>query len=430
MDVGSALLERARAAGRNAIAVVGTGKNMGKTVTVAAICDALARNCGAVPFGLCSIGRDGEANDALEGFAKPRLALREGTLFATARALLPPHPAVEVVETLDERSAVGRLVIARVRAPGLFEIAGPPSAAAMRRVVARLRAAGAPFVVIDGAIDRVAALRDGEEGVVVATGAAAGTSLARVVDEMARLRVVAADAGRRSRARLRRRRGCADRRRRIGLRSRERTPADRRARSDAARPGQRIPCSGPAPRPALRAPVVSGRVHGRATRARPFVRAARVPRRGGGGYRTSLLRRLRMRRAGAPNAARERAALDAGGGSGDRRIVARTRDRAGRRLRPPPARARAALPARRRARSARGDRARGRRRSVDACVDSGGPCSDRCGPRPRRRVRAGRFRRGAHRCRTVRALSLPRRDRRNRRGARSGSLSRGILPAG
>jgi hypothetical protein len=183
MDVGSALLERARAAGRDAIAVVGTGKNVGKTVTVAAICDALAAS--AVPFGLCSIGRDGEANDALEGFAKPRLALREGTLFATARSLLPPHPAVEIVETLDERSAVGRLVVARVRAPALFEIAGPPSAAAMRRVVARLRAAGAPFVVIDGAVDRVAALRDGEDAVVIATGAAAGTSLARVVDEMA-----------------------------------------------------------------------------------------------------------------------------------------------------------------------------------------------------------------------------------------------------
>jgi hypothetical protein len=183
MDVGTALLERARAAGRDAIAVVGTGKNVGKTVTVAAICDAL--RAGAAPFGLCSIGRDGEAVDALEGFAKPRLWLRAGTLLATARALLPKHPAVEVVETLDERSAVGRLVVARVRAPGLFEIAGPPSAAAMRRVVARLRAAGAPFVVIDGAVDRVAALRDGEDAVVIATGAAAGTSFARVVDEMA-----------------------------------------------------------------------------------------------------------------------------------------------------------------------------------------------------------------------------------------------------
>jgi hypothetical protein len=182
MDVGSALLARAHSAGCAAIAVVGTGKNVGKTVTVTAICDALA--VGGRPFGLCSIGRDGEPVDALEGFAKPRISLRAGTLFATARALLPRHPAVEIVEALEERSAVGPLVVARVHGAGSFEIAGPPSAAALRRVVARLRAAGAPFVVIDGAVDRIAALRDGEDGVVVATGAAAGTSLARVVDDV------------------------------------------------------------------------------------------------------------------------------------------------------------------------------------------------------------------------------------------------------
>ncbi len=149
-------------------------------------------------FGLCSIGRDGEPVDALEGFAKPRISLRAGTLFATARALLPRHPAVEIVEALEERSAVGPLVVARVRGAGSFEIAGPPSAAALRRVVARLRAAGAPFVVIDGAVDRIAALRDGEEGVVVATGAAARDVARPRRRRRARPRRVAAHAARRS----------------------------------------------------------------------------------------------------------------------------------------------------------------------------------------------------------------------------------------
>ena len=97
MHAGRALLARARAAAHDTVAVVGTGKNVGKTVTVAALCDALARDGAA--FGLCSIGRDGEAFDAVEGFAKPRLFLRRGALVATARALIARSPAAVVVCT-------------------------------------------------------------------------------------------------------------------------------------------------------------------------------------------------------------------------------------------------------------------------------------------------------------------------------------------
>lgn len=182
MHVGEALRSRARSAGHDSIVVVGTGKNVGKTVTVAAVCDALVRAGSA--FGLCSIGRDGESVDALEGSAKPRLFLRAGTLLATARVLLPPHPAAEIVELPGEESALGPIAIARVRSPGYYEISGPPSAAALRRVVRRLRALGAGFVAIDGAVDRIAALRDGEDAVVVATGAASGPTPSRVVEEI------------------------------------------------------------------------------------------------------------------------------------------------------------------------------------------------------------------------------------------------------
>lgn len=182
MHVGEVLLARARSAGRESIVVVGTGKNVGKTVTVASICEALAR--AGTTFGLCSIGRDGEAVDALEGSAKPRLFLRSPALIATARVLLPPHPAAEIVELPPEQSALGPLAIARVRGAGFFEISGPPSAAALRRIARRLRESGAEFVVIDGAVDRIAALADGDDAIVVATGAASGPTPARVVDEI------------------------------------------------------------------------------------------------------------------------------------------------------------------------------------------------------------------------------------------------------
>jgi hypothetical protein len=184
MHVGEALVARARAAEKRSIVVVGTGKNVGKTVTVTALADALVRS--GVRFGIASIGRDGEAIDALEGTPKPRIFLRGDALLATAAPLLPAHPAVEIVAATNEESALGPIVLARVRAPGFFEIAGPPSAAALRLVVGRLFAGGAEIVLVDGAVDRIAALRE-EDAVVVATGAAIGPTPARVVEETATL---------------------------------------------------------------------------------------------------------------------------------------------------------------------------------------------------------------------------------------------------
>jgi hypothetical protein len=195
-DVGALLLARARAAGARSLAVVGTSKNAGKTVSIAAVCAALQAE--RTPFGLCSVGRDGEAVDALEAIAKPRFFLREGTLLATAAALLPRHPAVEVLEMRTERGALGPIAIVRVRAPGFFEVAGPSSASGLRRIADRLvELAG--FGLIDGAVDRVAALRNSNDAIVVAVGATAATQAHAVEDAQAlveRLRLPRFDATR------------------------------------------------------------------------------------------------------------------------------------------------------------------------------------------------------------------------------------------
>jgi hypothetical protein len=200
VDVGTALVESARAIGASSIAVVGTSKNAGKTVTVGAIAAALAR--ARTPFGLCSIGRDGEAVDALDATPKPRFFLRPGVTVATATALLPRSPALEIVAATGERSALGPIVLARVRAPATVELAGPPSAAALRRVVRLLFGLGNSFVAIDGAVDRIAALRDGDDAIVAAVGAAGAPTPARAVDDVhalvARLRLRAWDPGRES----------------------------------------------------------------------------------------------------------------------------------------------------------------------------------------------------------------------------------------
>jgi len=178
------LIARAREIGASSIAVVGTSKNAGKSVVIAALANALAVE--GAPFGLCSIGRDGEAVDALVSAPKPRFFLRAGAVVATATALVPRSPALEIISVTGERSALGNICVARVRMPGYIEIAGPPRASALRRIVATLRAL-APFVLVDGAVDRVAALRGGDDAVVVAVGAADAPTLSHAVDDVAAL---------------------------------------------------------------------------------------------------------------------------------------------------------------------------------------------------------------------------------------------------
>ncbi len=173
MKAGDALLDLAN--GRTSLFVVGTGKNAGKTVAMRAIATAAARR--GISIGLTSAGRDGEMFDAVDAAAKPRLFLDAGTIVATARALLPPRLDFEELELTNWQTAAGPVVFARVRRPAFYELAGPPKASELRRCVERLHELGCEQVIVDGAIDRVAALAGGNDAVVIAVGADAGSTI-------------------------------------------------------------------------------------------------------------------------------------------------------------------------------------------------------------------------------------------------------------
>ena len=174
--------------------VVGTAKNVGKTTTFNAL-RAVAHRRG-VPVAVTSIGRDGEAWDALDGVAKPRVRLQPGTLVALSAGLVPRTPGLAILDSGAE-SALGTIVFARVVLPTACEIGGPPSASAMRATIARLLALGGGPVLVDGAIDRIAALAGGDDAVILATGAASGSTIARVAavaaDAVARLTIPGRD---------------------------------------------------------------------------------------------------------------------------------------------------------------------------------------------------------------------------------------------
>lgn len=179
--VGAAILERWEASGARSLFVVGTGKNVGKTVAMRAIYQAAVARCADV--GLASIGRDGEAVDIGDGGEKPRLWLEPGTVVATACAALPPSPASELIELPPLATAVGRLALARVRQSAYYELIGPPTASGVRSVVdALLRLV--PRAIVDGAVDRIAALAGGSDAIVVACGAAAAPTMDDAIESV------------------------------------------------------------------------------------------------------------------------------------------------------------------------------------------------------------------------------------------------------
>lgn len=195
MRVGNRLLDLARAGGGRSLFVVGTGKNVGKTVAMRAV--AQAATARGLTVGLTSTGRDGEAIDVSDALAKPRLFLSSGAVVATARNLLPAHPASEVLDFTDWRTATGDVVFARVRRPGYYELAGPSTASGIRACVDRFAQFGCDQMIIDGALDRVAALAGGGDAVIVAVGAAPAHTMDEAVDDAralcARLRIPAVD---------------------------------------------------------------------------------------------------------------------------------------------------------------------------------------------------------------------------------------------
>lgn len=181
---GDEMLQLALESGARSLFVVGTAKNVGKTVAMRAIYEAAVER-GLTP-GMTSIGRDGEAIDAGDAQAKPRLFLRPGTVLATARDVLPRSPASATLELSHLQTAAGSLVYVRVEHGAFYELVGPPTASGIREAVDVL-GRFTPFVIVDGAIDRIAALAGGDDAVIVACGAASANTMDDAVSEAAAL---------------------------------------------------------------------------------------------------------------------------------------------------------------------------------------------------------------------------------------------------
>jgi len=182
--IGDAIAPAAR------VALVGLAKNTGKTVALGAILAELEARGEAV--GVTSIGRDGEAKDAIDdAIAKPPIRLPAMALVATTEPLLERSGArAEVPVRTEHRTPLGRVVIARMLERASVEVAGPTAAQDVGEVVETMRRLGAERVLVDGSIDRRAGASPRlADGVVMSTGAVLSADL----DQLARRTRIAAE---------------------------------------------------------------------------------------------------------------------------------------------------------------------------------------------------------------------------------------------
>lgn len=162
------------------LAVVGTVKNAGKTVTL----NTLVAEAGAegLRIGITSSGRDGERADALFGHKKPPIRLPAGALVLTYTGLAGDDvPAVYPLKVLETHPSYGRLILGRMKKAGEIVLAGPVTRRALSQGLEIVAGAGAELVLVDGSIDRRGFIDTGIiKSIILATGMALGSEAREV----------------------------------------------------------------------------------------------------------------------------------------------------------------------------------------------------------------------------------------------------------
>ena len=169
----------------DSLSIVGLEKNVGKTECLNYILLRLPLH--EIKVAVTSIGIDGESKDQVTGTKKPEIYLREGMLFSTAETFYRRKKLVsEVVDIMNERSSLGRVVTGKVEIGGKIMLSGPSSTPSLKRWVSSVKELGAGLTIIDGALSRKSSASPAvSEAMVLATGAALSCNMPALVDRTA-----------------------------------------------------------------------------------------------------------------------------------------------------------------------------------------------------------------------------------------------------
>lgn len=155
---------------RPVIGIVGMAKNTGKTTTAIKIMEMAYDE--ETSLGLTSIGYDGEEIDNVTCLPKPRYYVRIGTIVATARRCMHAGSAsLKVLAKTNIHTALGEVIIGKVKKAGTVLVAGPNTSKALNFVINEFKGLGCELILVDGAINRVAPMTV-VDGLILTTGAA------------------------------------------------------------------------------------------------------------------------------------------------------------------------------------------------------------------------------------------------------------------
>lgn len=169
------------------LSIVGMAKNAGKTTALNYLIEEAIDE--GITLGITSTGRDGETQDLVTGTEKPRVYMEEGMLAAVPSLLYELADAgLEVLKKTKYSTAIGELLICRVREAGYVQIAGPVINAEQKMLCRDMIELGCELVLIDGAIDRkTIASPETSDAIILSTGAVLSRKLKNVVEETAHI---------------------------------------------------------------------------------------------------------------------------------------------------------------------------------------------------------------------------------------------------
>lgn len=169
------------------ISIVGMAKNAGKTTALNYLIEEAIDE--GMTLGVTSTGRDGETQDLVTGTEKPRVYLEENMLVAVPSLLYDLADAgLEVLKKTNYSTAIGTLLICRVRESGYVQVAGPVINAEQKLLCQEMLDLGSDLILIDGAIDRkTIASPETSDAIILSTGAVLSRKLNKVVEETAHI---------------------------------------------------------------------------------------------------------------------------------------------------------------------------------------------------------------------------------------------------
>lgn len=167
---------------KRVIAIVGRGKNVGKTTTLNYILKLYSDETG---ISITSIGYDGEDIDNITESEKPRIYIYPNTYFATTTfGLKQSNFEYEIIEKTKITTALGNVVIGLAKSYGNILLCGPSIKNDVQYVIDKFKNLSNNKIFIDGAFGKsMQAEPYLSDAMVLSTGAAYSMNIDEIIED-------------------------------------------------------------------------------------------------------------------------------------------------------------------------------------------------------------------------------------------------------